>query len=140
VSGFILFYASPGMRLELIIELLAAMLVGSIAFGLLSMVGATVYGKVLTRESTLRYGRRIEANDRFLLLAHGTREAAVARDAIAAMEQSTDPSLGFEAVPGDTDEPSPASKEAANLDAVTGSRGGKLRLVFQRRFARLRGQ
>ena len=135
--GFIFFYASPSMRAELIIKLFAAALIGGIAFGLLSVVGATVYGKVLTRENAFRYDRRVEADDRFLLLAHGSREAAVARDAIAAMEQPTDL---FDAFSGDADERSPTNKEAASTDAVIGSRGGKLRLVFQRRLARLRGQ
>jgi hypothetical protein len=34
LSAFILFYASPSMRLETVIKLLAAALIGSIAFGL----------------------------------------------------------------------------------------------------------
>jgi hypothetical protein len=133
-SALILFYSSQSMRLEIVIKLLAAALIGSIAFGLLSVVGATIYGKVLTRENAFRYDRRVEADDRFVLLAHSARDAAVARDTVAAMTDRVD------TVPGDADEPSPANKEAANLDAVAGSRGGKLRLVFQRRLARLRGQ
>jgi hypothetical protein len=125
------------MRLEIVIKLLAAALIGSIAFGLLSVVGATIYGKVLTRENAFRYDRRVEADDRFVLSAHSARDAAVARDTIAAMAQPTD---RFDAVPGDADERPPTNKEAANTDAAGGSRGGKLRLVFQRRLARLRGQ
>jgi hypothetical protein len=135
-SALILFYSSQSMRLEIVIKLLAAALIGSIAFGLLSVVGATIYGKVLTRENAFRYDRRVEADDRFVLLAHSAREAAVARDTIAAMEQS----VRFDAAPGDANERPPTNKEAVNLPAVAGSRGGKLRLVFQRRLARLRGQ
>jgi hypothetical protein len=134
LSAFIHYYASPSMRLEILIKLLAAALIGSIVFGLLFVVGATVYGKVLTRENAFRYDRRVEADDRFVLLAHSARDAAVARDTVAAMTDRVD------TVPGDANERPPTNKEAVNLPAVAGSRGGKLRLVFQRRLARLRGQ
>jgi len=122
VSGTALFNA-PNVTLALVIELVAVAAGGSLLLGGLCAVGAVLYGKVLTDDSSLKYELEGEGAQRFTLVARDENLAAEACEMILQAD-----SLAVRLQQGE-------APESVTMSSVP---SGAARLEFERRRARLR--
>ncbi len=121
-SGVALFSA-PSVTAGLVIKLVAVATGASLLIGGLCAAGAVLYGKVLTKDSSLKYELAGEGAQRFTLVARDEALAAQARETILNSDSLT---IRLQ------------QRETTELTDISSVPLGAARLAFERRRARLR--